>query len=116
MRLKLDENIHTDVVEPLRRQGHEVATVLDQKLAGRPDADVAAVVSAEGYCLVTFDLDFADTRRHPPVDYAGLVVLRLRVPTARNQADRITRFFGEKPEVTGHLWIVEENRARDWTP
>jgi hypothetical protein len=66
--------------------------------------------------LVSFDLDFADPRRFPPSDFPGLVVLRLRAPTIRNQVERITRFFAEQPETSGRLWIVEERRARDWTP
>lgn len=116
MKLKLDENVHGDVGETLRTQGHDVLTVHDQDLAGHPDTDVAAAVKDEGRCLVTFDLDFADPRRYPPSDYAGLVVLRLRVPTAKQQTERLAAFFAERSEVVGRLWIVEEARARDWTP
>ena len=72
MKIKLDENVHGGVLEPLVSQGHDVATVLQQGLAGRPDADIAV------RCLI--------------------------------------RFFADNPEVSGHLWIVEDTRARDWTP
>jgi len=39
--IKLDENVHGDVAAALTAQGHDVATVRDQGLAGRPDADTA---------------------------------------------------------------------------
>ncbi len=39
MKIKLDENVHGDVAAALAAQGHDVATVRDQGLAGRPDAD-----------------------------------------------------------------------------
>lgn len=116
MKIKLDENVHGDVAEALRTQGHDVATVHDEGLAGRHDPDIGEAVRVEGRCLVTFDLGFANPRRYPPAEFAGLIVLRLRVPTARNQVERMTRFFEENPEVAGHLWIVEAARARDWTP
>jgi hypothetical protein len=53
VKIKLAENIHGDVVELLQAQGHEVATVHDEKLAGRPDADVAAAIQAEATCAIT---------------------------------------------------------------
>lgn len=116
MKIKLDENVHTDVLAPLVAQGHDVATVPGQGLAGRPDADIAQAVQAEARCLVTSDLDFADPRRYPPQGSPGLVVLRLSTPTTRNQVACLTRFFPDNPEVAGHLWILEDTRARDWTP
>ena len=114
MKLKLDENVHTDVAGALRAQGHDVLTVHDQGLAGRPDSDLARAVRAEQRGLFTFDLDFADPRLCPPAQFAGLVVLRLGAPTSRNQIAALTRFFAETTDIAGRLWIVE--RARDWTP
>ena len=116
MKIKLDENVHGDVAGALAALGHDVATAQQESLAGRPDAGVAAALKREQRCLATFDLDFADTRVFPPREFSGLVVLRLRHPTARRQVERLTRFFAEKPELAGQLWIVEETRARNWTP
>jgi hypothetical protein len=93
-----------------------VSTVHDEGLAGRPDVDVAAALRAEKRCLVTFDLGFTDPRRFRPAEFAGLVVLRLRVPTAKLQVRRIVSFFAAQQEIAGRPWIVDETRARDWTP
>jgi predicted nuclease of predicted toxin-antitoxin system len=116
VRIKLDENVHRDVVDALRAAGHDAVTIPDQNLGGCPDADVARAVKSEGRCLITFDLDFADPRRYPPQEFAGLVVLRLRNTASARQIDRIRTFLAEEPDVRGRLWIVEETRARDWTP
>ena len=116
MRLKLDENIHGDVRDALTQRGHDVATVHEERLGGHPDEDVAGAARDEDRCLVTFDLDLADPRIYPPGDYAGIIVLRLRVPTARMQVACIARFLEASPEVKGKLWILDETRARDWTP
>ena len=116
MRLKLDENVHGDVSEALAAEGHDAATVHAEGLSGHPDPDVAEAARDEGRCLVSFDLDFADPRTYPPGNFAGLIVLRLRLPTARSQIDCISRFLAGDPEVVGKLWILDEVRARDWTP
>jgi predicted nuclease of predicted toxin-antitoxin system len=71
VKLKLDENVHTDVAPALRALGHDVLTVHDQGLAGHPDADIARAVQQEQRVLVTFDLDFADIRRYPPSRSSG---------------------------------------------
>ena len=113
MKIKLDENVHGDVAAALAILG---LTAYEEHLAGRPDTEVSAAVRAENRCLVTFDLDFADPRKFPPQEFAGLVVLRLRVPTSQLQVERITRFLAEKPQFAGKLWVLEETRARDWTP
>jgi len=115
VKLKLDENVHGDVAGALAGWGHDVVTVREEGLAGSPDLEVAAAVKAERRVLVTFDLDFADPRSFPPGEYAGLVVLRLRMPTAKLQVRRLVSFFAAEPDLAGRLWIVDETRARDWS-
>ena len=95
--------------------GHDVSTVHDEQLAGHPDIELATAARAERRCLIIFDLDFANARRYPPPEYAGIVVLRLRVPTSKMQVWRLASFFASKPLLEGKLWIVDEVRARDWT-
>ena len=81
------------------------------------DKAIAAAVRSEERCLVTFDLDFANPRRYPPSEHAGIVVLRLRTPTSRLQINRLAAFFSaQSDQVAGKLWILDETRARDWTP
>ncbi|MBI3449253.1 MAG: DUF5615 family PIN-like protein [Acidobacteria bacterium] len=116
MKIKLDENVHGDVADALTARGHDVTTARGEGLGGRADSEVASAVRSEGRCLVTFDLDFADPRAFPPEKLYGLVALRLRHPTGRRQVDRIVEFFDEKPDLGGQLWILEEDRARNWTP
>ena len=116
MKLKLDENIHGSAAQALAAAGHDVASVHQQRLAGSPDVEIAKAVKAERRCLVTSDLGFADTRRYPPGEFSGLVILRLRHRTMRHQLERIAHALAGDAELTGRLWIVEDDRVRDWTP
>ena len=60
MKFKLDENFSRRAVEPLKQAGHDILTVTDENLAGADDATVLTVARAEGRCLITLDLEFAN--------------------------------------------------------
>lgn len=112
---KIDENLPVEVRELLRHARHDALTVADQSLAGHPDVDVAAVCRSEGRVLLTFDLDFADTTRYPPADYAGIIVLRLARQDRPHVVDVVTALVPHLVDETalrGRLWIVEETRIR----
>lgn len=64
--------------------------------------------------IVTLDLDFADLRRFPPENYAGIIVLRLgslaRAYT-RSTVTRLVRLLSDRP-LDGELWVVTEPSVR----
>jgi predicted nuclease of predicted toxin-antitoxin system len=114
MKFKTDENLPVEVVEILTRHGHDALSVIDQRLAGHPDPDVAQVCRSEQRALVTLDLDFADMRVYPPDQYAGLIVLRPRaqtIPAIERLAEQMVRYLASEP-LAGNPWIVEEQRLR----
>ena len=48
MKLKLDENLPASAAPRLAGLGHDVHTVLDESLGGKPDAVVWTAAQAEG--------------------------------------------------------------------
>jgi predicted nuclease of predicted toxin-antitoxin system len=114
MRFKLDENLRTEVGEPLRDLGYDVSTVYDQGLRGKEDHEVAEVCRAEERILISMDLDFSNVQMFPPEKYAGLIVLRLRAKgraSVRNVFERVVAHMNQEP-IAGRLWIVDEQRIR----
>lgn len=112
---KLDENLPTEAVALLRRDGHDVSSVVEQGLKGRPDMEVSDVCRAERRALVTLDVDFANVQRFPPREHQGIVVLRL----GRQDRDHVLAVLDalrahlvEPAALAGKLWIVEESRIR----
>lgn len=77
MKIKLDENLPARLVPVLQQHGHDVDTLPEEHLSGRPDAEIWQAVGAEGRFLITQDLDFSGTRQCAP---AGLLLVRLREP------------------------------------
>jgi predicted nuclease of predicted toxin-antitoxin system len=114
LRFKLDENIPNEAVSLLREAGHDVRTILDQGLGGRPDVDVSRACRDEARVLVTLDLDFGDIRTYPPADHAGIWVLRPVTQSVDAIRDLIRRalVLTENEQVSRRLWVIEPSRLR----
>ncbi len=114
MHFKFDENADPRWRAPLEAAGNTVSTVTEEKLQGEADATIAAVCRSLGMCLLTLDVDFAQTTVYPPADYAGIIVLRHPKPTLKGMRSLIHQVVAmlqrESPE--GRLWIVEPGRVR----
>ncbi len=114
MRVKLDENIDVRLTALLKEADHKAITVQEQGLRGIADRKLYELRKAEGYILVTLDLDFSNLLHFPPEGTPGLVVLR-----GPNQLFVTMRVLIEtlidalvKESPTNKLWIVEPGRLR----
>jgi predicted nuclease of predicted toxin-antitoxin system len=114
MRIKLDENLPADLAELLRASKHDVATLLEEHLAGAKDPTVAGAVNRENRLFMTFDLDFADIRKYPLGSHAGIVVFRLKDQRWRTMEAPARRFLdsGLLERLHGGLAVVDESRVR----
>jgi len=112
MRIKLDENLPARLAGILSAQGHDVHTVPDESLSGRPDAEIWQAACQEGRFLITQDLDFSDVRRFAPGTHAGLLLLRLREPGAQALIDAVTKVVGEMAGWQSCFVVVTENKVR----
>jgi hypothetical protein len=114
MRVKLDENLPTQLKHLFTESGCDAATVLDEGLGGASDAALASACAEEQRVLLTQDLDFSDVRSYPPAEYSGIVVFRL-ASGARDSILDVGAFLIERmweSSPAGQLWIVEDLRIR----
>jgi hypothetical protein len=120
MLFKLDENLGNRGQGRLREAGHDVMTVREQQLCGQPDLRVIDVCSAEKRCLITLDIDFADTLTYPPERYAGIILFRLpRKPVLSDidiAVDTVIEALEHGADIAGQLWIVRQKTIRQFTP
>lgn len=98
----------------LRDAGYEADTVLDEALGGTSDSRLAAICQQEGRLLFTLDGDFGDIRTYPPNEYPGIIILRPRTQSIPDVVALIRRILPVLATefVTGHLWVVTEDRVR----
>ena len=114
MKIKLDENIPTELAGPLLQLGHLVDTVHDEELQGHPDFDIWRAAQAEERFLITQDLDFSDARRYRPGTHPGILLVRLREPTRRRLIDRLAGVFQRNDirDWQGCLVVLSDSRIR----
>lgn len=114
VRFKLDENLPRDTAVLLRDAGHDVQTVLEERLGGSPDSKVLDACRTEGRVLITFDLDFSDIRLYPPATHKGIWVLRPPTQSIESTLALLKGALGVlKTELThSRLWIIEPSQVR----
>jgi predicted nuclease of predicted toxin-antitoxin system len=118
MKVKLDENVSVLAVAPLRALGHDVDSVVEERLCGADDGTVWAAAQREARLLVTLDLDFSDIRKFTPGTHHGLILLRLRDPSRRAIEERVLALFrGGTADSWGRCFVVaSDHRVRVLRP
>jgi predicted nuclease of predicted toxin-antitoxin system len=115
LRFKLDENIGRRGAALLDSEGHDVSTVLEERLSGAADSAVLAAAIAERRVIITLDHDFGNVLRFPPEESCGVVILQTPDDAAPESIDaRLRDFLAglETSELGRELWIVEPGRIR----
>lgn len=100
MKIKLDENLPLRLAVPLRNLGHDVHTVHEESLLGRPDSEIWEAAQTESRFLVTQDMDFSDSRKFAPGAHSGVLLVRLHSPNRGNLTARIIEVF-QRENVEG---------------
>jgi predicted nuclease of predicted toxin-antitoxin system len=114
MRILLDENLPTDLVEVLRALGHDVEHVYSKDLSGHPDPDVSAVAQSEKRLLITQDIRFADAREFLPGHHAGFVLVRLKRPGLRAVLEKVQTVFEREDAESwqGCFVVLSDSKIR----
>jgi predicted nuclease of predicted toxin-antitoxin system len=112
VKLKLDENLPASGAVRLRALGLDVDTVVEEGLAGRPDADVWTAAQGEGRFLVTQDLDFSNARRFAPGTHAGVLVVRVPDVEQWRVADYLVGWFSQRDASTWSRCFVVATPAK----
>lgn len=94
--------------------GHDVDTVPEEELTGRPDSDVWACTQEAERLLITQDMDFADLRRFAPGTHNGILLVRLDSPSRQELTDRVGGLFLNEPveEWRGAFVVVTDRKLR----
>lgn len=117
VRVKLDENLGRRTAQLFRSAGHDVSTIVDQRMAGASDDDVYSACCDEQRVIVTLDQDFANALRYDPQPTAGIAVLRVPALPSSTHLDNVAATLLAHLAVrtiTGKLWVVTVGRVRQY--
>jgi predicted nuclease of predicted toxin-antitoxin system len=114
MRLKLDENVPTDVAPMLADLGHDTDTVADERLLGRDDGTIWSAACAESRMVVTFDVGFVTHALRAPGAHPGVLLLRLHDARRRTTIARLIQLFAHEANDrwVGRIVVATETRVR----
>jgi len=114
VKLKLDENLPSELLDHLRSAGHDVMSVGEERLAGAADEVLLEHVRREGRAILTMDKGIADVRAYPPEHNAGIVLFR--PPSAGRGAVLafVQRHLSQvlDRDLSGRLLVVTEQGIR----
>jgi len=116
MKFKLDECLDVRLAALFADAGHDIQTVFEQALAGKPDDKIYSVCIEEGRALITQDMDFSNPFRFSPLPSQGIIVLK-NPSQLLSEAKYLTRTLIEKIETElphAHLWLVDHHGIRVW--
>lgn len=118
MKIKLDENISRHLKIVVNQKGHEVITVEDEGLLGKPDVEVGAVAKNEGRMLFTLDVEFSNLRKFPPGSHPGIVLFRPQSMGPLSVNRFVTQFLEgtDLASLYGCVVIVDPTRIRIRSP
>jgi hypothetical protein len=98
----------------LQALGHDVDTVVLERLAGRDDAAVWQAAQDASRFFITQDLDFSDVRRYSPGTHAGLLLVRLAQPGRDALLAGVAMLFATEPVNRWHgcLVVATDHKVR----
>lgn len=112
MKLLADENLDPQVIEWLRRQGHDVLAIAEFA-PGMPDLTVASVATEQARAIVTRDKDFGELVFRRALMVPGVVLIRYQSPSrAEYLATFIAQWSGIVLHLSGNFVVVTENSIR----
>ncbi|MBI4135552.1 DUF5615 family PIN-like protein [Candidatus Uhrbacteria bacterium] len=112
----LDENLSHETAAYLRTLGYNVHTVKEVGLVHTKDEQVIQYAAANGYLVVTFDVEYGYFFRIMSPHVLGIIVLRLENQTVEFVNAALRRLLDEHIlDEDGNqkaLIIVDENKIR----
>ncbi len=112
MRFLADENVSRLVIERLRADGFEVASISETR-SGIPDRSVLETADAEGRILITEDRDFGELVIRQRMAVRGVMLLeldRLSNAAEAGRVSHIVRTYADK--LLDNLAVIEPSRVR----
>ena len=111
MKLLADENIHGDVVEWLRSQGHDVLYAAEA-LSGMSDDELLSAARQEDRILITDDKDFGELVFHRRLVTCGVVLMRLESPSMEDRLRRLAQFWPDIEQAPNKFIVISDRKIR----
>lgn len=112
LRILANENLPGEVVNALRREGHDVVWARTDA-PGRSDQDILSQAQVENRIVITFDKDFGELafRWGLPAS-SGVILFRAKTQGAAQAITLLMGAIRSRSDWQGHFSVVEMDRIR----
>jgi predicted nuclease of predicted toxin-antitoxin system len=116
MKIFIDQCVHADAVQALRKEGFIVETAFEAGLHKADDQEIFKHAKKTKQGLLTFDHDFGNIIRFPVRGSAGTVIFYFEKMSKKAVIAGILNFFTSTngSKLRNRLCIVEPNVKRFW--
>ncbi len=112
MQLLADENIPRSIVEWLRAQGHDVLYAAEDRVQA-PDVDLLSEAEAQGFVILTEDLDFGELVFRDGLNSHGVVLMRMEDSPASIRLLRLQKAWAAiEKNLPGKFIVVTKSKLR----
>lgn len=111
MKLFADENIDRQIVDRLRKEGHEVLSVLDREI-GLKDELVLTKANHASAILLTADKDFGEAVYRQKKVFHGVILTRLAGLSAEKKAEIVCRALQEHTDLVNNFTVIAPGSVR----
>ena len=112
MKFLTDENIGFKVINPLRKLGFDIKSILESD-KGVDDAIVLSIANEEDRILITTDKDFGELVYIKKLIHSGVILLRLKNDSSINKLKVLESLFNTRlKDLEKAFTVVTENKVR----
>lgn len=112
MRLLADENVPKELIESLRRDGHEVVWI--REIApGLSDSRILVMAQSNARVILTFDKDFGELAfQHGLPATSGIILLRMSKSSVAEIINIVGTALRQRTGWEHHFSVIEDQRIR----
>ena len=111
VKLFADENIDRQIIERLRKEGHEVLSVLDGEI-GLNDEQVLTKANHASAILLTNDKDFGEAVYRQKKAFHGVILIRLAGLSSEKKAEIVCRALQEHSDLENNFTVIVPGTVR----
>ncbi|MCP4214814.1 MAG: hypothetical protein GY765_09160 [bacterium] len=112
MKFTADENIDTEIIEQLRRNGFEIVSI-SEEFAGIADEEVLEIANKNNSVLITGDKDFGELVFRDGRAARGVVLIRIFGIPQEEKVHIVSDIFAEyAARFPGNFTVIDKNKIR----
>ncbi len=113
MKFLTDENVAASTVVILRKEGHDVKDIKEERLYGTSDKEILRIACLEDRILISHDKDFLDLFSFTKIPHKGMILLRCHNQRPTNVQKHLLHLLHSdfKNKIESNLVILTETKV-----